>query len=81
MEACFGTDVEVFFATGIGVFFATGVEVFFDKGLEICFDTWVIVDVQADRISIPKTNAKRGSVHLSRKPAMQERFLSLFLYI
>jgi len=61
------------------VFFATGVEVFFASGIEAFFATGIVVGVQADRISIPKIEIKRGSILLSREPATQERLISFFL--
>jgi hypothetical protein len=68
--ALFATGVEVFFTTGVEVFLAIEVETFFATGIE--------EGVQAERISIPTANAKRGNMLLPGKPAMQERLIIIF---
>jgi hypothetical protein len=62
----------------VEAFFATGIETIFDTAIVV---EVVVVGVQADRISVPKINIKRGTMLLPREPAMQGRLISLFLSI
>ncbi len=50
-----------------------------EKGIESFSEKETELGVQADRITIPKITTEEASILLLRKPAMQERIISLFL--
>jgi uncharacterized membrane protein (Fun14 family) len=70
--AAFGTEIAVGVVTGFATFVATGV---------VILVTGVVILVasgtgrQAERMSIPKAQTKRGNLLLLRKSVMQERLI------